>query len=66
MRTKERKKKNKNYTDLTTTTTTTIARKVLIGSISKKVPLKLLVDLIAEAYDVLPVFLSVCWMGGFI
>lgn len=63
MRTKERKKKNKNYTDLTTTT---IARKVLIGSISKKVPLKLLVDLIAEAYDVLPVFLSVCRMGGFI
>lgn len=30
------------------------------------IPLQFLVDLITEAYDVLPVLLSVCWMGGFI
>lgn len=30
------------------------------------IPFQLLVDLITEAYDVLPVLLPVCWMGGFI
>ena len=39
---------------------------VFFGKHFADIPFQLLVDLVAEAYDVLPVLLSVSWMGGFI